>query len=98
MKVPFIFSCSGMFRNVPECSMFLVLSTPVYKKASCISDLLDGVTTLLPPPSPNSPHGFATHSSAKTSSAVRKNEPALIIRDGGGRAYQNFACDNDSAG
>ena len=20
--------CSGMFRNVPECSMFLVLSTP----------------------------------------------------------------------
>ena len=24
----FIFSCSGMFRDVPECSMFLVLSTP----------------------------------------------------------------------
>ena len=24
----FIFSCSGMFRNVPECSMFRILSTP----------------------------------------------------------------------
>ena len=23
--------CSGMFRHVPECSMFLVLSTPVWK-------------------------------------------------------------------
>ena len=29
MKVIFIFSCSGMFRNVPECSMFQVLSTPI---------------------------------------------------------------------
>ena len=48
------------------------------------------------PPPP--PHGFATHSSAKTSSAVRKNEPALIIRDGRGRAYQNVARANDSAG
>ena len=28
MKIIFIFSCSGMLRNVPECSMFLVLSTP----------------------------------------------------------------------
>ena len=28
MKIIFIFSCSGMFRNVPECSLFLVLSTP----------------------------------------------------------------------
>ena len=28
MKIIFIFSCSGMFRNVPECSMFRVLSTP----------------------------------------------------------------------
>ena len=27
-KIIFIFSCSGMFRNVPGCSMFLVLSTP----------------------------------------------------------------------
>ena len=25
-----IMPCSGMFRNVPECSMFLVLSTPWY--------------------------------------------------------------------
>ena len=40
MKIIVIFSCSGMFRNVPacsgmfrhvpECSMFLVLSTPLY--------------------------------------------------------------------
>ena len=29
MKITFIFSCSGMFRNVPECSVFLVLSTPI---------------------------------------------------------------------
>ena len=29
MKIIFIFSCSGMFRDVPECSMFLVLSTPL---------------------------------------------------------------------
>ena len=28
MKITFIFSCSGMFRDVPECSVFLVLSTP----------------------------------------------------------------------
>ena len=28
MKDIFIFSCSGMFRDVPECSMFRVLSTP----------------------------------------------------------------------
>ena len=31
MKITSIFhvpGCSGMFRNVPECSMFLVLSTP----------------------------------------------------------------------
>ena len=28
-KITLIFSCSGMFRNVPECSMFQVLSTPV---------------------------------------------------------------------
>ena len=27
-KIIFIFSCSGMFRHVPECSVFLVLSTP----------------------------------------------------------------------
>ena len=26
-----IIPCSGMFRNVPECSMFLVLSTPQLK-------------------------------------------------------------------
>ena len=29
MKIIFIFSCSGMFRNVPECSVFRVLSTPL---------------------------------------------------------------------
>ena len=29
MKIIFIFSCSGMFRDVPECYMFLVLSSPV---------------------------------------------------------------------
>ena len=29
MKIIVIFSCSGMFRHFPECSMFLVLSTPV---------------------------------------------------------------------
>ena len=28
LKLFFIFSRSGMFRNVPECSVFLVLSTP----------------------------------------------------------------------
>ena len=28
MKITFIYSCSGMFRHVPECSMFRVLSTP----------------------------------------------------------------------
>ena len=28
MESIFIFSCSGMFREVPECSVFLVLSTP----------------------------------------------------------------------
>ena len=28
MTIIFIFSCLGMFRNVPECSMFRVLSTP----------------------------------------------------------------------
>ena len=27
----FIFSCSGMFRDVPECSMFWVLSTAFLK-------------------------------------------------------------------
>ena len=31
MKIIFIFSCSGMFRNVQDCSMFLVLSTPTKK-------------------------------------------------------------------
>ena len=29
MKIIFIFSCSGMLRHVPECSVFRVLSTPV---------------------------------------------------------------------
>ena len=31
MKIIFSFSCSGMFQNVPECSMFRVLSTPLKK-------------------------------------------------------------------
>ena len=30
MKIIFIFSCSGMFRDVPECSVFGVLSTPLW--------------------------------------------------------------------
>ena len=30
-KILKIFSCSGMFRNVPECSMFRVLSTASYE-------------------------------------------------------------------
>ena len=30
MKIIFIFSCCGMFRDVPECSVFLVLSTLIY--------------------------------------------------------------------
>ena len=30
-KILKFFSCSGMFRNVPECSMFLVLSTASVK-------------------------------------------------------------------
>ena len=30
MKITFIFSCSGMFRNVTECSMFRILSTPQF--------------------------------------------------------------------
>ena len=32
MKIIFIFSCSGMFRDVPRCSMFLVLSTPLFSR------------------------------------------------------------------
>ena len=31
MKIIFIFSCSGMFRDVPECSVFPVLSTPYHQ-------------------------------------------------------------------
>ena len=27
MKIIFTFACSGMFRNVPACSMFRILST-----------------------------------------------------------------------
>ena len=34
MKIIFIFSCSGMFRHVPECSIFRVLSTPLKKAVS----------------------------------------------------------------
>ena len=34
MKIIFIFSCFGMFRHVPECSMFRVLSTPVEDRTS----------------------------------------------------------------
>ena len=30
MRITFIFSCSRMFRHVPECSMLLVLSTPFH--------------------------------------------------------------------
>ena len=34
MKIIFIFPCSGMFRDVPECSVFLVLSTAVMYSAA----------------------------------------------------------------
>ena len=34
IKIIFIFSCSGMFRNVPECSVSRVLSTPL-KYSAC---------------------------------------------------------------
>ena len=36
MKVTFIFSCSRMFRDVLECSVFRVLSTPVKSGTRCI--------------------------------------------------------------
>ena len=36
IKIIFIFSCSGMFRNVPECSVSRVLSTP---KVLCLQNL-----------------------------------------------------------
>ena len=36
MKIIFIFSCSGMFRHLPECSVFRVLSTPIPSKLSAI--------------------------------------------------------------
>ena len=42
MKITFIFSCSGMFRNVSECSMFLVLSTSFFRAVcflNCISEI-----------------------------------------------------------
>ena len=39
MKIILIFSCSVMFRNVPECSVFRVLSTPVFS----ISNMIDYV-------------------------------------------------------
>ena len=41
MKISFIFSCSGMFRHVPECSVFRVLSTPPYSSChGCKCELL----------------------------------------------------------
>ena len=37
MKIIFIFACSGMFRDVPECSVFLVLSRrPKFTLWTCI--------------------------------------------------------------
>ena len=36
----FIFSCSGMFRNVPECSVFWVLSTPYMSCLRAVRRLL----------------------------------------------------------
>ena len=41
MKITFIFSCSGMFRHVPECSMFLVLSTPLGQETLLMTDFAD---------------------------------------------------------
>ena len=39
MKIIFIFSCSGMFRHVPECSVFRVLSTAEIKLEIFADDL-----------------------------------------------------------
>ena len=36
MKIIFIFSCSGMFRHVPECSVFRVLSTASEMNDFCL--------------------------------------------------------------
>ena len=40
MKITFIFSCSGMFRHVPEYSVFRVLSTPNIKDDGSTRGLL----------------------------------------------------------
>ena len=47
MKITFIFSCSGMFWNVAECSMFRVLSTPVNYKEKEL-DLIINLPHLVP--------------------------------------------------
>ena len=48
MKIILFFhvpECSGMFRNVPECSMFQVLSTPILK-LSTVFVLLSNLSSL----------------------------------------------------
>ena len=37
MKIIFISSCSGMFRHVPECSLFRGLPTPISKSKVKVS-------------------------------------------------------------
>ena len=37
MKIIFIFSCSGMFRDVPECSVFRVLSTTLLESPAIVT-------------------------------------------------------------
>ena len=51
-EITFIFSCSGMFRHVPECSVFRVLSTPhssfnLFNLKTCVKDHGDSSGQLL---------------------------------------------------
>ena len=46
MKIIFILSCSGMFRNVPDCSMFQILSTPTKKCLKIIRKFSKGALKL----------------------------------------------------
>ena len=43
MKIILIFSCSGMFRNVPACSVFRVLSTAIIELVALFLNLVNGV-------------------------------------------------------
>ena len=50
MKIIFIFSCSGMFQDFPECSVFRVLTTPPGERVSikyfCV--ISSGLVTIWP--------------------------------------------------